>query len=321
MAEVVVQQGANAAPPGSSVSGDVNGIIGWFAHYWWVILLFVVLIVGAIVIIWFVYQWGLKNKRKDPMYVQYENTLDACKLNGNRLWIIKKRRWKLLFFSLITAPLFSLTYLLVIRGEHWIILFLCAFFGIIIWFFPAWFWYKDWSMRVINVDKVTCGFYRGHAKRQDGFIYLLMKVGKKWLVLDNIIVVRIPENVLTMKTVLKKNKDGETRKEEQWDRIQINSFVSNENGWYIFIPYTSLVKEATYFYDVTLIDDSGKILDERQRIAKSYHLITQIQMAEQEYSHLGKVTNNAVDSNVGVVAEKKKPEKQRDVNTGEGNQQ
>lgn len=316
MAEVVVEQGAEAQGSTGGAFGDVQGIFNWIGQYWWVILIVFLILVGIGLLIYFIYIWDRNQKRKDPMYVHWERTVEACGLNGRKDWIKKKRRWWMMVFGLFTSPIFGLAYLYIFLGEHWLLFWTWVVLGIIMWLPIAFFWYKDISMRIINVDKVTVGWYRGHCKRQDGFVYVLISVGKKWVIFDDTLVMRLPADVLTFKTVAKKNKEGDVENKLKFDKIEIDSYNWNERDNYIFIPMTTLVKEASYFYDPTLIE-GGKIIDLRQKTAMSYHLITQVQMAEQTYSQLGKVTNNAVDSNVGVVAEKKKPEKQRDVNTGD----
>lgn len=317
MAEVVVQQGAQAQQSSGGITSGITGIFDWFASYWWVILIVILLVVAVIVVIWLVYKWGLEKKRKDPMFVYYEQCVDACKLNMEKHWIFKKRRWWMLLLGIFTSPLLGVMYLFMFQGEKWILFFVWLVVGFLLWLPIAYFWYTDFSMRIVNVDMKTRGRYRGHARRMDGYIYMLLCVGRKWLVLDDNIIVRIPENVLTMKTRETKNKLGETTKKElAWDSIKIDKFNFNERDNYIFLPFTSLIREDTYYYYPTFIE--GKfIVDLRQKIAYSYHLMTQINMAEQTYSHLGKVTNQAVDANVGVTAQKKMPEKQRDVDNGD----
>ena len=299
---------------GSLMSG-FDGVYAFFAQYWWVILIIIILVGGAALIIYLVYRAGLEQKRKDPNFLYYEQAVDACKLNGRADWVHKKRRWKMFFWGLLTAPLFALVYLVIFHGGSYIILTVWIVVGFLMWFPIAWFFYKDFSLRIVNADMHTRGFYRGHARRQDGFLYIAMKVGKRWLILDDILMLRFPENVLTMKTVEKTDKAGNKTKKLAWDKIDLQRYVIfNESGEYIFIPFTSIVKEGTYYYEPTMIQLKGnRIIDIRQKIAGSYHLMTQIQMAEQTYGHLGKVTNNAVDANVEVTARKKNPEKQRDV--------
>lgn len=317
MAEVVVEQGGSQASSGGNVFSDISDIGQWIGKYWWVILIVLIVLAGVAFLIYYLYLWDKKEKRKDPMYVHWENTLEACALNARKNWIKKKKRWWLLVFGFFTAPIFALCYLFLWKGEHWLIFWVWVVVGFTLWIPIAILAYKEFSMRFINVDQVTVGYYRGACKRMDGFVYVLLKVGRKWVVMEDNILVRIPENVLTIKTVKEKSDDtGELENSSKWDKIELESTVWNERDNYIFVPMTSLVREATYFYDVTLVQE-GKILDLRQKIANSYHLTTQIQVAEQIYSQLGKVTNNAVDSNVGVVARKKEPEKQRDVNTGD----
>jgi hypothetical protein len=315
MAEVVVEQSSQTQSSGGITSG-LTGIFDWFARYWWVILI-VILLIGAIVlVIWLVYKWGLEKKRKDPMFVFYEQCIDACKLNMRKDFIVKKRKWWFFLLGFFSSPLLGLMYLFMFRGESFVLLFVWIVIGFLMWLPFAFFFYKDLSMRIINVDMQTRGRYRGHARRMDGFIYMIVCVGKKWIFLDDNLLLKLPEHVLTMKTKVTKTKDGDIKKSElQWDKIVIDKYNWNERDNYIFIPFTSLVREDTYYYYPTFIEGT-KIVDLRQKIAMSYHLMTQISMAEQSYSHLGKVTNEAVDANVGVTAQKKMPEKQRDVENG-----
>jgi hypothetical protein len=316
MAEVVVQQGAQGqAQSSSGVSGDVQGLFSWIGHYWWLILLFIIFVVVVVIIIYLIIMWAKAQKRKDIMYLQYERAVEACKINGRKDYVVKIRRWKLILWGLVTAPLFTLVYLVLLAGEHWLMA-ICIFVGgFLMWLPFAWFFYKEHSMRVVNCDKVTQGYYRGHARKMDGYIYFAMKIGRKWLILDDIIIFRVPENVrsIRLNTVYDKGtKEKKTVKE--WDFIELKDIiVENENGWYIFIPFTTVYKDSTYFYDLTLLDKHGSTLDLRQKIAGSYHLLTQIEMAEREYSHLGQVTDQAVNTNVGVTANKKLPEHERDV--------
>jgi len=323
MAEVVVQQGAQGQAHGSSgVSGDVQGVFAWLGHYWWLILIFLIILIVIGVIIYLIIMWAKAQKRKDIMFLQYERAIEACKLNGRKDWVVKIRRWKLVLFGLITAPIFVLIYLVLLAGEHWLMV-ICLFVGgFLMWIPFAWFFYKDHSMRIVGSDKVTVGYYRGHGRKMDGYIYVLMKVGKKWLVLDDIICFRVPENVRSIR--LKTEVDRHTKEKKtvkEWDSIDLKDIiVENENGWYIFIPFTTVYKDSTYFYDLTLLDKHGSTLDLRQKIAGSYHLLTQIEMAEREYSHLGQVTDQAVNTNVGVTANKKMPERDRDAKGGEDQQ-
>lgn len=318
MAQVVVEQGAQAAPQHASVTGDVQGVFGWLGQYWPVILAIVIILILIGVIIYVLWLWNKSRKEKDLNYQHYERTIEACKINGRKDYVIKHRRWGLLWIGLPIMLVSELVYLVLLAGEHWTIAIMIALFsfGIMIPF--AWFFYKDYSMRIINCDRMTKGYYRGWARRMDGYVYILMKIGKKWLILDNNIVIRVPQNVRTIKTSIKLDKQTKERtKVNEWDNVKMDGVIENENAWYIFIPFTAMYKEASYFYDVSLVDGKG-VLDLRQKIANSYHLMTQVQMAEQEYSHLGRVTSNAVDTNVSVTAAKKMPEKERSVQSDQG---
>jgi len=319
MAEVVVQQGAQAQQHATGISGDFQNLMGWFAQYWWVILLIIIIIAVAVIVIYLIYLWGLKQKRKDLMYLRWERAQEACKLNAKKNYVVKVRRWKLILFGFITAPFFALVYLFLLRGEHWLTLIALFVGGFLLWIPFAWFFYKDFSLRIIGVDQTTFGYYRGHAKQMDGYIYTLMKVGRKWLVLDDNIIVRVPQDVKTIKHTKKKDiATGEMTTTKEWDSIELGNIITqNENGWYWFIPFTAAYKESEYFYDLSLVDKNGQVLDLRQKIQNAYHLSTGIEMAEREYSHLGKVTDQAVNTNVGVTATKKLPERDRDVRSGD----
>lgn len=314
MAEVVVEQGGEQASSGS-VFGSVQGIFSWLGQHWFLILLFLILIAAIVVGIYLVLWYNKKKRREDPMYVIFENYWEAAEINNKPEWITKRRRWWMIVFGAPTSIIFALIYLYMFLGESWTLLFVWAGVGIIIWLIPIWFWYKDVSMRIINVDNRTIGYYRGHARPMDGFLYMLVKTGFKWILFEKKILLKIPENVLTLKTVKVKDKTtGEKENAWKFDKVEIESYVWNERDNYIFIPMTTYYKEASWFYDVTLVEGK-KIIDLRQKIANSYHLITQIQSNEQLYSHLGKVVNNAVDSNAAVTAQKKMPERERDVST------
>lgn len=318
MAEVVVQQGAQA--PSANVGGvfsGIQGFFGWLAQYWYIIVGVLLIIAVIAAVIFFIYYMGLRKKRQDMNYVFWENTMEACKINREQIWILKKRRWMLLLWGLITAPIAAFIYLVLFRGESWLLMFIWMGFGFLIWLPFAWIFYKDLSMRILNCDMKTVGMYRGHARRMDGFLYIVLCIGKKWVVMEDNIILRLPEQLLTTKTV--KVRDRKTKQiveEEQFETIKIDKYVWNENGRYIFIPMTTMYKEGGFFYEPTLVEGT-RIIDLRRKIAKSNHLQHTITMMEQEYNHLGQVTNRAVDANVDVSIRKKAPEKHHDASSGE----
>lgn len=315
MAEVVTEHAGQQTASSGGIFSDVNGTFNWLLQYWWIILFIIILLIFVAVGIYLIFTWFRDEKRKDQMYVYWERTVEACEISKRGDWIKKKRRWWMLLLGLPLGGLFGLGYLYILLGEHWIFFFAWIGIGFLVWVpFVIW-WYKDKSMRVVNVDNMTVGYYRGHCTRQDGYIYLLLTVGKKWLILDDVLCCRFPSYVLTTKTIRRKDNEGIARDVIVKDIFQIDKYVWNERDNYIRVPMTTLVKEDTYFYTPTLLDEKNIPIDFRQKLAGSMHFMTTVAETEKLYSNLGKVTNNAVDSNPRVVEKKKEPDKERDSNT------
>ncbi len=318
MAEVVVEQGGQAASSGGGTFGGFSETIKWFISYWWVWVLIIVVCVGIAVVIYVIFYFMKEERRKDQMYVFYERTLEACELNKKRSWIKKEKRWWFLLLGIPTGIIFGLSYLYLILGEHWFFFWTWVVMGFVVWLPFVFLMYKDKSMRVVNVDNHTVGYYRGHCLRMDGFFYILLKVGRKYVVMEDILCCKFPYHVLTTKTVKRKDKDGNVTTILSKDMIEIDKYVWNERDNYIHVPMTDLVKEDSFFYMPTLVDESRLPMDLRQKIAGAFHFATGIQMAEQSYSQLGRVTNVAVDTNPHVVMKKKEPEKERDSQSNAG---
>lgn len=317
MAEVVVEHAGEAAPSNGGLFGEVHGVFGFIGKYWWVFLIILFLIFIVVAACYLVWYLNKKKLREDEMYLLYERTVDACRINSQRGWISKAYRWWWIpVIGTPVAAIFGLCYLYIFLGEHWWVFWTWVVFAYLCVLPLVFVLYKDKSMKIINAEQQVVGYYRGHVKRMDGFIYLWTKVGKKWVFLDDKIILKLPENVRTLKTVMHTDEaTGAKSSKAEFDYIEIEAYSFNIRNNYIFIPMVAMVAEDSYFYVPTLIDEKGKILDLRQKIQDSYHLQSGIQHVETLYSNLSRVTNQAVDSSVIMSAVKKTPQKQRDVDT------
>jgi hypothetical protein len=193
----------------------------FLAKYWlWFVTAIVIMIILG-VLVWLVFTWNDKLAKDDsPGYELFTNIVKQCRMNADKSKI--KETYSLLNLFFLGLPIF--------KNEH--------------------------SAKLIDANNKSMGWYRGHSDTMDNYRNFLIYQTKKWLVIPETFVVRVPLGFDVEKEAredengkpIEPNKKGEYPKKriyvplEKWSGwvsngdYKINSFSLEKGGKYYFFP-------------------------------------------------------------------------------------
>jgi len=258
-------------------------VSGLMQHIPMIIIIAIVIgLIIALIVMWLNIQKDQK-KRDFPIYHAYCNALDSALGHADHKWIDCR-------YSFIN----------------------------LIWFGIPFLW-REHSAKVRNKDEDVVGFYRGHAVGQDGFLYIAVYNKRKWLIIEDIYLLKCAYTpTIKVKKMGKDNlpvmeADGKTFKTEK-KTLDFKSYIEfkHNKNFDIMINCFDFETQPYYLYPV-YISPKGETIDLREMLGESIIEQGHYMLLSQVFEEGSQMARKGMQHNPGANYAKAIPEKSADV--------
>ena len=269
-------------PMTAQQSANPTGLIQSIMHNL-PIIIFVAIVIALCVAIYVMWQKmnDQQKKRDHPVYEKYCNIKDACQLNANHKWIDHKYSFTNLF-----------------------------------WFGIPLRW-NEHSVKVRNKDDEVLGWYRGHYMAQDGYLNLLVYKTKKWLIIEDLFVIKCPIHISYRKKVVDKDGniifDNENQPKFERHKLNFSKYVKYLSNMDIKLMCFGLETYSYFTYPV-YISETGEPIDLSGFLGENVVEMGQGVLLTQVFEEGSRMARKGMEHNPQVNADRMTPDKVKEDN-------